>query len=131
MQPRTKAPRPLGRGGLGSTKPVRKCSANSPANELDERTRRDSSRSFWNSHEISFRIRGAGNIEMRPRISVSELLEKHRGSYRTSRTAPRVLDIGDIGFDEFLVVVPQRQRPTRFARRPSASVLMISIDFPF
>src|ERR1051325_5079926 len=108
MTARTKAPRPRGRGGRSGSRSKYLGSARSPANEFDEGTRRYARRSLGNRNEVGFGISSAGDVEVRPRVAFCELLEKECGCGRTSRTSTRVLDVGDIGLDEILVLIPKR-----------------------
>src|SRR5919109_622214 len=74
--------------------------------ELAEEPNPDAGRPFHPGRILAVGVRGAGDVEVRPRISVHELAEEPAGGDAPGRTAARVLDVGDVGFHELAVVVP-------------------------
>src|SRR6185437_16512099 len=85
------------------------------AQEFDERPDRHARRPLGNEAEVRFGIRGARDVEVNPGILFRKLAQERGGGDGPSRTAARVLDVGDVGLDEVGVVVPERQLPSTLA----------------
>ena len=60
-------------------------------------------------------IRRSGDVQMNPWIALGELLQEQRRGDRSSRRPPEFLMSATSRLDQLLVVIPQRQRPSRLA----------------
>src|ERR1051326_7060884 len=56
-------------------------------------------------------VRRAGDVEMRPRWTIDELLQKDRGRDRAAPASARVLHVRPLAADQALVLVPLGQSP--------------------
>src|SRR5216117_1898609 len=81
-------------------------------NELGEEPDADRRRTLGLMRPLAVGVRGARDVEVYPRIPLDEFSQEPPAGDRP-RTAPaRVLHVGDDGFEEVAVLIPQRQRPT-------------------
>src|SRR5690606_31934859 len=79
--------------------------------ELAEEPRGHAGRSLDPRRVLAVAVRGARNVEVRPGIAVHELAQKPAGRDASRRSAAAVLHVGDVGLDEVVVVIPERQLP--------------------
>src|SRR6185503_380697 len=84
--------------------------------ELAEKTHTNAGGTLHPCRVLTFGIRGARDVEVRPGKAVDELAQKPPRGDAAGGPAPGVLHVGDIRLHEVAVLVPERQRPDPLAR---------------
>src|SRR3954468_12958903 len=90
-------------------------SGRSPSHEFHENTDRNACWTPRDGPEVRLGVCRSCDVQMDPGISLGELLQEQRGSDRARRASAGILDVGHVALDDLLVVVPQWERPARFA----------------
>src|SRR2546427_537565 len=60
---------------------------------------------------LVLRVRRAGNVEMGPRWTIDELLQKQRSADRAAPPPARIFHVRPFAADQILVIVPDGQAP--------------------
>ena len=86
------------------------------AKELNQQARADAGSAFRNVSLLAIAPVGAGDVQMGPDSLADKLAEKGGSCNGAAGPPTSVLDVGDVAFDQVIVVVPQRQLPRPLSR---------------